>query len=170
VLVKSLPAPPREKHSTSPSPYHPDSLKGPMAEGYLGDCPIPKISRSQDGVRKRALSKLVASTLCPILRCPHCSSSAIKQVSSAPDTLINLPLKDNKLVLPYYNIAPMIRAQREKEHENGASTESHLVHWTLQAPAADDTSLEDEPSRHVDYLSHEWREDDIWPSWRYVVR
>lgn len=41
---------------------------------------------------------------------------------------------------------------------------------TSEAPAADDTSLEDEPSRHVDYLSHDWKEDDIWSSWRYVIR
>lgn len=33
--------------------------------------------------------------------------------------------------------------------------------WTLQAAAADDTSLEDEPSRHVDYLSHDWKKEDI---------
>lgn len=24
------------------------------------------------------------------------------------------------------------------------------------------------PSRHVDYLSHDWQEPDIWSSWRYV--
>lgn len=46
------------------------------------------------------------------------------------------------------------------------STESP---WTSQTPSADDTSLEDEPSRHVDYLSHDWREEDIWSSWRYVT-
>lgn len=39
----------------------------------------------------------------------------------------------------------------------------------LHQPAADDTSIEAEPSRHVDYLSHEWKEEDIWTSWRYVV-
>lgn len=39
--------------------------------------------------------------------------------------------------------------------------------WT--SPAADDSSVEDEPSRHVDYLAHEWKEEDIWASWRYVT-
>lgn len=38
-----------------------------------------------------------------------------------------------------------------------------------QIPAADDSSVEEEPLRHVDYLSHEWIEEDIWMSWRYVV-
>ena len=33
----------------------------------------------------------------------------------------------------------------------------------------DDTAVRPEPSRHVDYLSHDWREEDIWSSWRYIV-
>ena len=38
------------------------------------------------------------------------------------------------------------------------------------APAAgDDTNLRTEPTRHVDYLSHNWREQDIWASWRHIV-
>ncbi|KAF2723104.1 hypothetical protein K431DRAFT_32567 [Polychaeton citri CBS 116435] len=34
---------------------------------------------------------------------------------------------------------------------------------------ADDTAIKQEPSRHVDYLSHDWREEDIWSSWRHIV-
>lgn len=33
----------------------------------------------------------------------------------------------------------------------------------------DDQAIEIEPTRHVDYLSHEWKEEDIWRSWSYVV-
>lgn len=33
----------------------------------------------------------------------------------------------------------------------------------------DDQAVEVEPTRHVDYLSHEWKEEDIWRSWSYVV-
>lgn len=33
----------------------------------------------------------------------------------------------------------------------------------------DDQDVEDQPTRHVDYLSHEWKEEDIWSSWRYIV-
>lgn len=35
--------------------------------------------------------------------------------------------------------------------------------------AEDDTAVSSRPSRQVDYLSHEWKEEDIWSSWRYVV-
>lgn len=35
--------------------------------------------------------------------------------------------------------------------------------------AEDDTAVSSRPSRQVDYLSHDWREEDIWSSWRYIV-
>lgn len=34
---------------------------------------------------------------------------------------------------------------------------------------ADDTAVKSNPSRHVDYLSHDWCEEDIWSSWRHIV-
>jgi hypothetical protein len=33
----------------------------------------------------------------------------------------------------------------------------------------DDTAVQYEPKRHVDYLSHDWKECDISSSWRYIV-
>ena len=35
--------------------------------------------------------------------------------------------------------------------------------------AEDDTAVRTQPSRHVDYLSHNWREEDIWSSWKLIV-
>ncbi|KAH8878671.1 protein phosphatase type 1 complex subunit Hex2/Reg1 [Thozetella sp. PMI_491] len=35
--------------------------------------------------------------------------------------------------------------------------------------AEDDIALKVQPSRHVDYLSHDWREEDIWESWKLIV-
>lgn len=35
--------------------------------------------------------------------------------------------------------------------------------------AGDDTAISREPTRHVDYLSHNWKEEDIWASWRHIV-
>ncbi|ROT39742.1 hypothetical protein SODALDRAFT_358159 [Sodiomyces alkalinus F11] len=35
--------------------------------------------------------------------------------------------------------------------------------------AEDDTAVKAQPTRHVDYLSYNWAEEDIWSSWRYVV-
>ncbi|KAI4139790.1 MAG: hypothetical protein L6R39_006112 [Caloplaca ligustica] len=35
--------------------------------------------------------------------------------------------------------------------------------------AGDDMKIESIPTRHVDYLSHNWKEEDIWSSWRHIV-
>lgn len=35
--------------------------------------------------------------------------------------------------------------------------------------AEDDTAVRSLPSRHVDYLSHNWKEEDIWSSWKLIV-
>ena len=34
----------------------------------------------------------------------------------------------------------------------------------------DDSSLSTQPRGQVDYLSHEWREEDVWRSWRNMTR
>ena len=34
---------------------------------------------------------------------------------------------------------------------------------------ADDTAVHEEPTRQVDYLSHNWNEEDVSASWRHVV-
>lgn len=40
---------------------------------------------------------------------------------------------------------------------------------TLLERAEDDIHLKPQPSRHVDYLSHNWKEEDIWESWKLIV-
>ncbi|KAI0430256.1 hypothetical protein F5Y09DRAFT_237994 [Xylaria sp. FL1042] len=35
--------------------------------------------------------------------------------------------------------------------------------------AEDDTAVTHHPTQHVDYLSHDWKEEDIWSSWRYII-
>ena len=35
--------------------------------------------------------------------------------------------------------------------------------------ANDDTTLCTQPSIHVDFLSHNWREEDVWSSWKHIV-
>ncbi|KAH9909393.1 protein phosphatase type 1 complex subunit Hex2/Reg1 [Xylariomycetidae sp. FL2044] len=40
---------------------------------------------------------------------------------------------------------------------------------TVHERAEDDTAVKHHPTQHVDYLSHNWKEEDIWSSWRYIV-
>jgi hypothetical protein len=44
-----------------------------------------------------------------------------------------------------------------------------LVSVTTSA-VPDDSSLSTQPRGQVDYLSHEWREEDVWRSWRNMTR
>ena len=36
-------------------------------------------------------------------------------------------------------------------------------------PVVDDIALKPEPSRHVDYLSHKWNEEEVAASWKHIV-
>lgn len=49
------------------------------------------------------------------------------------------------------------------------SSRSSSTSPNLQAPV-DDISIKVDPDRHVDYLSHDWSENDIWVSWRHVTK
>lgn len=39
----------------------------------------------------------------------------------------------------------------------------------FRATGRDDTAIESMPTRHVDYLAHNWKEEDIWASWKHIV-
>ncbi|OJJ43697.1 hypothetical protein ASPZODRAFT_169346 [Penicilliopsis zonata CBS 506.65] len=105
--------------------------------------------------------------------------SSPESLPSTPTTLHPLSLgenndcEDDKLVLPDYTIsASVMSAGRESSSLLGVSSDRppfNFFRLGLHTPAADDSSAEAEPSRHVDYLSHEWNEEDIWLSWRYVT-
>ncbi|MCJ1315491.1 hypothetical protein MMC15_000811 [Xylographa vitiligo] len=49
------------------------------------------------------------------------------------------------------------------------SAVSNIDAYDIPHTAGDDSAIKVEPSRHVDYLSHTWREEDIWSSWRHIV-
>ena len=44
-----------------------------------------------------------------------------------------------------------------------------LVSVTHNA-VSDDSSFDTQPEGQVDYLSHNWREEDVWRSWRSMTR
>lgn len=59
--------------------------------------------------------------------------------------------------------------QSRQSMDTEDSYDSQINISTPSEPANDDTSVVHEPTRHVDYLAHEWKEEDIWSSWRYIV-
>lgn len=73
---------------------------------------------------------------------------------------------------------PVADVEEESLLENLSVPTSEPEPWTekprrdrllCKDPAGDDNSIEREPTRHVDYLSHEWKLEEIWSSWSYVV-
>jgi hypothetical protein len=58
-------------------------------------------------------------------------------------------------------------ASCEDEEDNREEEEADSPLPTTSA--ADDTAIRQEPSQHVDYLSYDWREEDVWSSWRHIV-
>lgn len=53
--------------------------------------------------------------------------------------------------------------------ESSVATPSLHDFHDPQITAGDDTAVKREPTKQVDYFSHNWKEEDIWSSWRYVV-
>lgn len=160
---------PRERHPQ----LSPDPLRSPTTQRYfLNDHNILSKVPMQDDLSARECPSPVASTISSIPPSPSFPSTAQDQPPYTPATLSSLSL-DDELILPSYDTEPSARPpQKEPDVLSDASADGSThpsAAWSCHTPAADDTSIEAEPSRHVDYLSHEWREEDIWASWRYVT-
>jgi hypothetical protein len=61
-------------------------------------------------------------------------------------------------------------SESSDEHTESTTTDTTASDSPLPTPSvSDDTAIKTEPSQHVDYLSHDWREEDVWSSWRHIV-
>ncbi|KAJ5909187.1 hypothetical protein N7495_001869 [Penicillium taxi] len=161
---------PRERHSLySPSQFSPD-LRSPTVQRYFLQG-IPSKSSMPDDYSTACSS---VTTFEPVTHDldhhdhhdhPHHDHSPY-----TPSAIESLSLDDDLILPPFDSELSSISSPKESDMFSDVSTEATtpLAIWSCGTPAADDTAVEDEPSRHVDYLSHEWREEDIWSSWRYV--
>lgn len=109
---------------------------------------------------------------------PSSFASTSSSSSLTLDTTYNL---DQDLNFPSYGGGGYLSLEEDLDPPASPRTENS---YTVPSPttdstpnnspdshplAEDDTAIRQEPSRHVDYLSHEWREEDIWSSWRHIV-
>jgi hypothetical protein len=51
----------------------------------------------------------------------------------------------------------------------GKASQTEMGRIPCIARAGDEATIKPQPTRHVDYLSHDWKEEDIWSSWKYFV-
>ena len=67
-------------------------------------------------------------------------------------------------------ISKVLRPSKPRRARTSIETPpaSPTLEVSLQRPL-DDSAVKAEPTRHVDYLSHSWKEEDLWSSWRHVV-
>ncbi|OKL58542.1 hypothetical protein UA08_06272 [Talaromyces atroroseus] len=103
----------------------------------------------------------------PHVYTPTLSSRSSEATSDAESDEIALPAFETEEIA-----APDDQSQPSTPKITAANTATNEGLDPLAAlsrTSSDDASIESEPERHVDYLSHDWREEDIWSSWRYVV-
>jgi hypothetical protein len=82
---------------------------------------------------------------------------------------------DDGLSFPVYESHK--RDQGDDSSEDNESTEPSpspsmvlrpITQVLIERPE-DDTAARMLPVRHVDYLSHEWSEEDLWSTWKHIV-
>jgi hypothetical protein len=63
-----------------------------------------------------------------------------------------------------YNVLP-VNNDNLADTSTGGSPELGKFHER----ADDDAAINTQPWRNVDYLAHDWKEEDIWSSWKYIT-
>lgn len=70
----------------------------------------------------------------------------------------------------YHQSEDFDASQSSDEPVESTTTDTTRSDSPLPTPTVqDDTAIKQQPKQHVDYLSHDWREEDIWSSWRHIV-
>ena len=119
-----------------------------------------------------SLLRSYASTPSLSSRTSSSELSNLLSYTTPPSTVSSLEEKyaqeaDFDDAFPHYDTYSQRQVEGSDDHAETLSTASDSP---LPTPTvADDTAIRQEPSQHVDYLSHNWREEDVWSSWRHIV-
>lgn len=112
-----------------------------------------------------------------------CSSTPASNLSLSTDSesydgqILRGLADDDDIIFPEYNgYLDTTPSPEELEPPpsprvaNSDTSTTELSSQTSDKPSSvDDTAVGAQPTRHVDYLSHAWREEDIWSSWKHIV-
>lgn len=112
-------------------------------------CPVPGVQSERTIMAPSKISHSLRATL-------TLDTSSLS-INSAEST----PTKNSPIVFPSYS----------EFSEDGTSFlienfAAKVAHFESSHETMDDISLSPNPSRHVDYLSHDWSEEDIWATWK----
>ncbi|KAL4789193.1 hypothetical protein BDV19DRAFT_36307 [Aspergillus venezuelensis] len=151
--------------------FSPDPVRRPITQRYFLEQSDDAMNKSFPHLYTSEYPSPVASSAASSSPSPNLTPLATQNLPPTPTGSISsneLSDQDDELLLPSYDSAFFSEEPSTPSDESVAPPTSS-GRSTSHIPAADDSSVEEEPSRHVDYLSHEWREEDIWTSWRYVA-
>lgn len=156
-----------------------------------------RISDSYDDSYHQPYQKLPASRSSSAPSSPRTihADSVDPSYSSTPATNLSLDGQceddlesDDRIILPPYDENPFYEPLEEDlepptsprtgdsytvspadQEQETSATPSRPETPELFERAEDDTAVRHHPTQHVDYLSHNWKEEDIWSSWRYII-
>lgn len=128
-------------------------------------------------------SSSIASSSPPLSSISYSPRSSVTSSVASSICLDNKPFLDidDQLLFPIYDqgtgsSSPDLETPSSplSNDYSAPSTHRQSSPFTVEVPdlvivPADDSVVRHEPSRHVDYLSHDWKEEDIWASWRYMI-
>ncbi|KAH8689205.1 hypothetical protein BGW36DRAFT_402204 [Talaromyces proteolyticus] len=141
-------------------------FKEPMPGYYEAEYPSSPPSTSSSF----SSSPVFRASSTPPIYTPTLSSLSLNGTSDKEEDDLALPAFDADAdSTPQSNPEPVISGNANSDAVDPLQSHPKYPGASLYKTSSDDSSIEEEPDRHVDYLSHEWREEDIWASWRYVV-
>lgn len=148
---------------------------------YLKSSQKPNYIHNEYGNR---ISTSVPSSAPSSPQLSHTSFSNQPSYTSTPESSLSLNttagVEEDSITFPSYDGVGYFGPSKETDLEPPTSpisdnstaastTDRSRPDSPVPKTAGDDNAIENEPTRHVDYLSHDWKEEDIWSSWRYIV-
>ncbi|KAK4101704.1 hypothetical protein N658DRAFT_52139 [Parathielavia hyrcaniae] len=159
------------KFVTQRSGFRPSASTSRLSDFYSQ----PPVSSSASGISSAPSSPQAthASVDLSDLSTPASYFSLASDCHSIPATPEDITIQqydDGSYFSHLVDRGPPASLDRSPPHEHdGSAVTSTPGSPEFQERAEDDIALRAQPSRHVDYLSHNWREEDIWSSWKLIV-
>ena len=174
-----------------PSYYSSNSIKrSPSSQSFFLNSPTystPSLSSPQNP--RPYNPSILKSSKAPVLHTVHRDRPSFSSDSSSSLSLdaTTENEEEDQIVFPTYDDAGYFDQAEELEVPPSPSTgDSYPVSSTSNTASTtsnvsrpgspgsrprpeDDIAARSQPTRHVDYLSHDWKEEDIWSSWRHIV-
>ncbi|EFQ29404.1 protein phosphatase type 1 complex subunit Hex2/Reg1 [Colletotrichum graminicola] len=172
------------KFVTKQSAFHPSTTSAShMSDNFMDSKAYPDSAPSSAPSSPR-----IAHTESTDLSCSSTPASNVSIASDCDDTLDLAVHANGHFVFPHYEESDYFNHPEDLEPPTSPKTgDSYTVspvdndtegdtsrpntpEFILDVEhAEDDTAVRVQPSRHVDYLSHNWKEEDIWSSWKFIV-